>query len=229
MAGWYDDGVAYNRYTNLDGAEWRIIHALASSKSKHAKNLWRMLKYNTSDCLIRDDADVDPTNVNYIANRLALVYVDTGVSDDKKVFMTPYVDDAWVTQSARLDVFVDSIKPTSNINSQVNIGIEIIVHNKINNIDGDASPTDPESNPSEIRNGESIIPYKSRATTMLKSVLAELNGVFIDGVGMLQHNMQINSESKTISKVWNNHAYLGFSVMFSTYINGVSTTPGGGW
>lgn len=229
MWGSFDDGNAFNRYTNLDGAEWRIIYALAASKTKHAKNLWRMLKYNTSDCLIRDDSDVDPENPNYIANRLALVYVDTGVSDNKKVFLSPYIDDAWVTQSARLDVFVDSIRPTNNINSQVNIGIEIIVHNKINNIDGDASSTDPNSNPSELRDGESIIPYKSRATTMLKSVLAELNGVFIDGVGMLQHNMGINSDSKTTSKVWNNRAYFGFSVIMTTYINGVSVNSGDSW
>lgn len=229
MWGNFDDGNAFNRYTNLDGAEWRIIYALASSKSKHAQNLWRMLKFNTSDCLIKDDDSVDATNPNYIENRLSLVYVDTGVSDEKKVFMMPYVDDAWTVQSARLDVFVDSIRPTNNINSQVNIGIEIIVHNKINNIDGDASPDDQNSNPSEISNGESIIPYKSRATTMLKSVLAELNGIFVDGVGMLQHNMGINNESKTISKIWNNRAYFGFSVMMSTYINGVSTQPGCGW
>ena len=75
MWGSFDDGNAFNRYTNLDGAEWRIIYALAASKTKHAKNLWRMLKYNTPDCLIRDDSDVDPENPNYIANRLALVYV----------------------------------------------------------------------------------------------------------------------------------------------------------
>lgn len=224
-----DDGNAFNRYRDLDSVEWKIIYALAYSKTNHAKYLWRMLKYNTSDCLILDNDSVDPTNDNYVSNRLALVYTGNGLSENKKVFMMPYVDDAWTSESARLDIFVDGIEPTDHIKSCVNIGIEVVVHNKINNIDGNASEEDAASNPGEMRDGETIVLYKSRATMMLKSVLAELNGCFIDGVGTLQHNMKVTSADKTKSQVWNNRAYFGFSTILSTFMGGVSVNPAYGW
>ena len=220
---------AYNRYPNLDNVEWKVIYALAASKSHHMKYLWRMLKYNTPDCLILEDDSVDPSNPNYISNRLDLVYVGNGVSAEKKVFMMPYVDDAWVSESARLDIFVDKIEPVDHIKSCVNIGIEVVVHNKISNIDGNACADDPSTNPGELRNGESVIPYKSRATTMLKCVLSELNGCFVDGVGTLQHNMKVSAEDRTKSQVWNNRAYFGFSIVMSTFMGGVSVNPAYGW
>ena len=44
-----DEFLDYNRYTNLDGVEWRIIDFLINSTDEHAESLWKMLKYNTID------------------------------------------------------------------------------------------------------------------------------------------------------------------------------------
>ena len=38
-------GSAFNRYTNLDNIEWKIIDYLVKSKSKYANYLWKILKY----------------------------------------------------------------------------------------------------------------------------------------------------------------------------------------
>ena len=48
-------GSAYNRFTNLDNIEWRIIEYLVKSKSKYANYLWKILQYNTEDCLSKKD------------------------------------------------------------------------------------------------------------------------------------------------------------------------------
>ena len=44
MMNFYNSNSEFNRYTNLEGVEWRIINALVKSDSKYAKKLWRMLK-----------------------------------------------------------------------------------------------------------------------------------------------------------------------------------------
>ena len=48
-------GSAFNRYTNLDNIEWKIIDYLVKSKSKYANYLWKILKYDTEDCLTKAD------------------------------------------------------------------------------------------------------------------------------------------------------------------------------
>ena len=45
------DGNAYNRFVNLDNIEYRIVNYLAKSTTKYANNLWKILKYDTEDCL----------------------------------------------------------------------------------------------------------------------------------------------------------------------------------
>lgn len=216
-----DEFLDYNRYTNLDGVEWRIIDFLINSTDTHAESLWKMLKYNTIDCLSQPSVP--------IKERRAMVYKDDGVSDDKNVFMMPYVNDSWTAQSARLDVFVDRIVPVNQVYSQVNIGFEIIVHNKINNIKNNANEIS-NPNPGEFNNDdELVIKYKSRATSLLAALLAELNGRDVAGVGTLQHNTQINSYSLTRYQMFNNKDYYGFYTVMTTLMGETSNSPDYGW
>lgn len=68
----YFNDNAYNRYNDLDGAEWRVIDALVKSDTKYGKYLWKMLKYNTPECLSGDE----------VSNRekYKMVYRDNGES-----------------------------------------------------------------------------------------------------------------------------------------------------
>lgn len=212
----------YNRYNELDGIEWRVIDALVKSDTKYGKYLWKMLKYNTPGCLSGDE----------ILNRekYKMVYRDNGESSRYKVFMLPFIDDGWTEQTSRLDVYVSRIEPLDHIRSSVDITIEIIVHNKINNIYGDADEENPLTNPTETdEDGNILIPSKSRATTMLKSVLAILNGVFVEGVGTLQCNSKVSPYCGVKSYVWNNRSYFGYSVTFSTIMARQSDNPSCGW
>lgn len=222
----------YNRYTNLDGLEWRVIEALMTSAEgadpvtklsfKNGENLWKMLKYPTQDCLFKPNLTLE--------EKKEMIYTGSGESTSKRVFITPYIDDAWNEQACRLNVYVSGIKPKNHIISQVQITVEILVHNKLNNILGEGSVEDPTSNPSEYTpQGDVLIPLKSRATTMLKGVLAMLNGRFVAGVGKLQHNMAMDTASVTTFNVWNNRAYIGFAIPFFTLMSGVSISSGFGY
>ena len=122
MSGYFSNS-DFNRLTNLDGIEWKIITALVRTKNKYTSMLWKMLKYPTLSCLFEDDLTD--------REKFAMVYNGNGDASGYKVFLMPFIDDSWTTQSARLDIYVDRITPENRINSKVDIAFEIIVHNKI--------------------------------------------------------------------------------------------------
>lgn len=217
-----EDKMNFNRYTNLDSLEWRILDILLNDKSKHGENLWKMLAYPTQDCLLKDNLSRE--------EKLKLIFQGSELSNDKKVFLMPYTDDTWTAQSARLDIFVEGINPDTHLLSTVIVGFEILVHNKITNILGDADSSISTSNPSELTNGgDLLIPIKNRATTMLKSLLAVLNGKNVNGVGYLQHNNAKNMGIDTQFKMWNNKGYFGFHVKMFTLMSGISESSNDGY
>ena len=83
------------------------------------------------------------------------------------------------------------------------------------------------TNPSELGpDGQPIIIYKSRASELLKCVLASLNGYFVAGVGTLQFNSKLTgSESKAKMSLWNGKKFFGHMTILSTILSGVSGTP----
>ena len=73
--------------------------------------------------------------------------------------------------------------------SVVSLVVEIATHNHINTVAGEsdfiAHPS--VTNPNDYYESDTapVVQYKSRESVLLKCVLAELNGLFIDGVGYL--------------------------------------------
>lgn len=213
------DRNAYNRLVNLDNIEFRIVDFLAKSENKYAQNIFKILKYDTEDCLYQN-------NLSY-EEKMALLYKNNGEASSERIYLSPYIDDAYILQSSHLHIYVYSVFPLNHLESTVNIGIETIVHNKIANIYGDASLYSSNTNPSELGpDGQPIIIYKSRASELLKCVLASLNGYFVAGVGTLQFNSKLTgSESKAKMSLWNGKKFFGHMTILSTILSGVSGTP----
>lgn len=208
-------GSAFNRYTNLDNIEWKIIDFLIHSKSKYANYLWKILKYDTEDCLSQPDLTED--------EKYALVYKNNGDATPFRVFMNPFVDDAWEEQTSLLHIYVYGINPQNQVTGKVHVCFECIIHNKISNIFGDASEYNPRTNPVELdSSGETVIPYKSRATEMLKDVIAALNGQMINGVGVLQFNETLSPYDAAKASLWNSKSFFGYRVIMTSLISGVS-------
>lgn len=208
-------GSAFNRYTNLDNIEWKIIDFLIHSKSKYANYLWKILKYDTEDCLSKPDL----TN----EEKFALVYKNNGEATPFRVFMNPFVDDAWEEQTSLLHIYVYGINPQNHLTGKVHICFECIVHNKISNVYGDASEYNPDTNPVEIdSSGETVTLYKSRATEMLKDVVAALNGQMVNGIGVLQFNESLSPYDTAKASLWNAKSFFGYRIIMTTIISGVS-------
>lgn len=208
-------GSAFNRYTNLDNIEWKIIDYLVKSKSKYANYLWKILKYDTEDCLTKADLTEK--------EKWALVYKNNGESTQYRVFMTPFTDDAWEQQSSHLHIYVYGINPMSHITGKVHVCFECIIHNKISNIYGDASEYNPNTNPVELDdNGNPVIEYKSRATEMLKDIIAALNGEMVNAVGVLQFNEELSPYDTAKAALWNRKNFFGYRIIMTSLISGVS-------
>ena len=208
-------GSAFNRFTNLDNIEWKIIDFLINSKSKYANYLWKILKYNTEDCLAQPDLTKE--------EKRALVYKNNGDASPYRVFMGPFIDDAWEEQCSMLHIYLYGINPSNHIQGKVHLCFECIIHNKISNIYGDASEYNEQTNPVELdENGDPLIPYKSRATEMLKSVVAALNGEMVNGVGVLQFNETLSPYDTAKASLWNGRNFFGHRVIMSTLMSGVS-------
>ena len=208
-------GSAFNRYTNLDNIEWKIIDYLVKSKSKYANYLWKILKYDTEDCLTKADLTEK--------EKWALVYKNNGESTQYRVFMTPFTDDAWEQQSSHLHIYVYGINPMSHITGKVHVCFECIIHNKLSNIYGDASEYNPNTNPVELDdNGNPVIEYKSRATEMLKDIIAALNGEMINAIGVLQFNEDLSPYDTAKAALWNRKNFFGYRIIMTSLISGVS-------
>lgn len=205
--------VAFNRFVNLDSIEDRIINYLINSETKNAKRIWKLLKYGTIDALNQKDLTKK--------ERSKLIYRGEDEQTDKRIFMQSYLDDAFTVQCSLLKIYVDSVVPINHLVANVNIGIDIMSHSKVQIVYNDAM--DDIENPDLYREVESQIVYKNRNTLLLKCILAELNGANIEGVGQLQFNQKASVFNQSRSGIFDNKMYNGSKTIFVTAMSGVST------
>ena len=213
-----------NRFENLDGLETKILEHLLYSQTKHAKTFWKLLKYSTLTALSEEDLS--------LAERLELVSNDNGYPTDKRVFLAPFVDDAWDSQCSSVYIFTERIKPINHTTATVIATVEIVTHSKVAIINGDGDPDlNPQANPNDTDiYGNLIVPIKNRETVLLKSVLAELNGLYLDGIGYLQMNKFDDSVSGEVSMpLFNSRSFYGHTIKFVVELSGISCCGGVGF
>ena len=222
--GTYSEFNAVNRLQNLDGLEWKIVDHLIKSDSKHADIIWKILKYNS---------DINALSQNSIgeADRRKLVCTNNGEPTTKRLFLQPFVDDAWSEQCSSVYVYVDEIRPVDQTRANVIVTVEAIVHAKISVIAGDGDQElNPNANPNDSdEQGNIVVTMKNRATVLLKSIVAELNGLFLDGIGYLLIDPKKDSKTGAVLSLWNNRSYYGYTIKFAVEMAGVSDSSGIGF
>ena len=119
---------------------------------------------------------------------------------------------------------MEQIVPQDHLKAAIGVTIETVVHAKIAAVRGDGDPSlNKEANPNDSDSeGNIVVAFKNRATVLLKSILAELNGLYIDGIGYLQFNTKLSLKSKTEMPLFNNRSYYGHATMFGMMLSGVS-------
>ena len=213
----FPDEQKANRFFNLDSIEDRIIYYLLSEDGKNdaqkyeVYNLRRCIVYPTSDALLQKAPTFKET-IQYLSNGQSR-------QDGKRIFRSPYMDDAWKEECAMLKVYIDSVIPMNLYLSQVNIGIDCICHNKIINV------TTPENDDStfiaEVDGEQYRVETKSRISVMVKAVLSLLNNANIQGIGMMQFNYEKFMYNESRYALWNNRNFEGQKVVIGCQIGGV--------
>lgn len=206
------NNVMFNRFVNLDSIEERIINYLMNSKDVDAERLWKLLRYNDINALNYDNLTRE--------EKSKLIYRgEESQSDDKRVFMQSYLEDKFVVQCSLMKIYVDSVVPTNHLLSIVNVGIDLMSHNKTQIVISDSF--DELENPDTYRPIEENVIYKNRNTLMLKCLLSVLNGATVEGVGQLQFNQQLSVFSQSRSGIFDNRQYNGSKNIISVNMSGV--------
>lgn len=220
----YNNGATqndFNRFPNLDGVEYKMVRELLYSKSKYAENIWKILQYPTPDALTKDDLT--------LGQKAALICDENNTLETgKRVFITPYINDAWTEQTAHLHIYVDALHAPNYVLSNVHVCIETIVHAKVGTILSDVN--EERNNPNDCdAEGNPIVLRKNRATVLLKNVIALYNGMTLDGVGQLQFNQSIDPYCVSTQYMWNSRSYFGHVTRMVIKMAGVSATPDRGF
>ena len=220
----YSDYNEMNRFANLDSIEDKILQHLLHHKTKHTKNIWKLLKYATLNALSEEEVS--------LSDCLSLINKDTGYPTDKRVFLSPFVYDAWGVECSSLYIFVDKIKPIDHTRAAIYVTVETVTHSKISVINGDGDPDlNPDANPNDSDiNNEVIVDIKNRETVLVRSLLAELNGLYLDGIGYLQMNKLENDVSGDVSMpLFNGRSYYGHRINFVVEMSGISESADWGY
>jgi hypothetical protein len=216
-----------NRFSNLDGIEAKVITHLIDSTTSYAQDIWRLLKYAEETALSKPPLSKE--------EKEALVFTgNNGVPDATKqarVFLAPYVDDAWKEQGSSLYVYVSEICPLTVTLSEIVVNFDIVVHSQTSVVLGNGDPAlNPNANPNDSdKEGNLVVSVKNRATTLLKDVLAEFNGICLDGVGYMFLNDGKKAKGGVKVSLWNRGSFYGNRVSMVLSMSGISGTPDVGY
>lgn len=202
----------YNRFMNLDSITDRIINYLIKSDSIYANRIWKLLKYPEVDALLQQDLTQE--------EKAELVDNDSTEQSTKRVFRYPFIEDSFVVKASIMRIYIDTILPQNHLNSVVNVGFDLLNHNKLSNVYNDSN--DELENPLAFRPVEQEIMLKSRQEVFLKNILAELNGADIEGVGVLVFDKNLSPFSQAKLGYFNNKNYTGYQLLMACMQSGVA-------
>lgn len=200
-------GPDFNLFSNLDSVEYRIINYIKESDTPEANRIWKLLKYSDPKALFKENLTQE--------DKAKLIYFDED-QNSKRVFGFNFQEDLFDETCSLIKVYVDSIVPTNHLLSLVNVGFEILSHDKISNVYNDLSDVYEDGRPVEEN-----IPVKSRNTVILRSLLALLNGAHIEGVGKMQFDKTMSDACRVISDLDNRKNYYGYRLIMSSQMSGV--------
>ena len=181
------DENVYARFKELPQYQYKILEFLFSNE-----NIWKLLNYNTPDALYK-------TNLT-TAQKRALIYTVNGNTYPQdttiyRVFLTDLSDDMWNEQASFMRITLPTIFPTNRTEGILSFSIDILVHTKIDMLNG----------------------MQSRRLCLLSNILSSLNGAEIGGVGKLTFNRKLSLTDKAVSEgLTNGKSFSGYQVILST-------------
>ena len=212
-------GVDYNRFTQLDGIEDRIIYYLLSPNPdkktpmelEQTYRIWKILYYNDLDALSKP--------LPKYSEVTKLIYNGRGTQQGKRIFRSPRLEDSFVEECSMIKVYIDSIIPIDRIKSIVNVGVDVVVNTNIINLE---IPENEAGIIDEIDGEYLKVQTTSRVTALTKAILSLLNGADIQGVGRMIFSREQSIYNQSQYGLWNNRNFEGIKSVIGVTISGVN-------
>ena len=180
----------YNNFISMPYIPYRIIEYLAYNN----ENLWKILKYNTYDCLSEEDLTFD--------EKMGLIWSHESNQEDYRIFFTALVENMIPTSETMLKIYKDITIPNSRVNAIAGYEFDILYGGKISLIEYNGVPC-------------------NRGDVCEAEILSTLNGVEIGGVGRLEFNIEKISASRSALNIGDNKNFTGTSLLLAIDISDI--------
>lgn len=181
---------SYNKFEFMPYIPYRIIEYLAENN----ENLWKILKYNTYDCLYKDNLTFE--------EKMKLIWSHESDQENYHIFFTALVENMIPTEQTMVQLYKYYTVPKTPINSIALYEFDILYGGKISLIDYNGYPC-------------------NRGDVCEAEILSTLNGVEVGGVGRLEFNTKKSSMSKSGTNIGDNKNFTGTSLIMAIDISDV--------
>lgn len=173
----------FNKYGQMPFVPYRLMEYLA----KNNENIWKILKYDTYDCLSEPNLSFE--------DKMKLVWSHEADQEDYRIFFTQLVEDMIPDSTTLMKIYKYSTVPRSHIEGVATYEFDILYGGKISLIEFDGVPC-------------------NRGDVMEHELLKTLNGTDVGQVGALQFNTKLTASSRSGLNLGNSQTFTGTSLVF---------------
>ncbi|MBQ0141308.1 MAG: hypothetical protein KBT06_00660 [Prevotellaceae bacterium] len=182
----------FNQLTTMPYIPYNIISHLAQDEK--AEDFWKLLKYNEEDALSKPNLT--------LSEKLALVCKNNADQNDYSVFLTRLIENEQVEERSILKLYKTTTTPEDNIKAICVYAFDILTGAKTTIVEYNGIPC-------------------SRLDVMEALLVQSLNGVDVQGVGLLQYNRQLSRSCGAVYGIGNNTNYQGVAVAMAVRVSGL--------
>lgn len=137
--------------------------------SEKAEIIWKLLKYTDSDAWKKPDLTR--------AEKAKMIYDGKASQDDYNVFLDYFMDESTNKEKSFLRIYPSTIFPTTRTYGICCINLEVFIHSQINHLSN----------------------YTTRLDTIIQKLIEILNGVDVEGVGVLYFDANVTTYNRVIT------------------------------
>jgi hypothetical protein len=180
-----------NTLSNMPYIPYNIITELALTETESANNIFKILKYNTTDCLNKDNL--------LFEEKKSMIWTSEPEQQDFNIFLTKKTEDLLTESKTYLKVYQDLIKPINLYKSVVLYNFDMIIKGKIDMI---------------YFNGILC----NRLDVLQQLLLENLNGSDIGGQGALIFDTTLSRMCESTLSIGDNQSIIGRSLSMAVPI-----------
>lgn len=174
-----------NTFNSMPQIPYQILTYLIDNN----ENLFKLLKYNSTDALQKDDLTKK--------EKIALLYTEVGKEDDYHIFLKPLIGEEMTDSVTQLRLYKARITPTTNLKAVLNYEFDIVVGTKTNLVyDNDGIPC-------------------SRLDMIESEIINSLCGTSMFGVGGFQFNRELSNLCVQNTGLSNSKSFFGSSFVLA--------------